>query len=184
MSRQIDTTMSFVFEELEPRIMYSADFAPGLADHAGWMPQAEVRSLDNDYGAVSAAQDSTARAKEIFFVDAGVQDYEQLVDDIRRTRDAQSEFEIVVLDASRDGVEQIGAALARHSGIAAVHIISHGTNAALQLGNTSLSTDTLAHYRDALAQWSNALSDDADVLLYGCDLAQEATGQALGSVSK
>jgi Domain of unknown function (DUF4347)/Cadherin-like/Bacterial Ig domain/Putative Ig domain len=170
--------MTHVFEELEPRIMYSADFAPALADDAGWLPHAEVRSLDDDADNAFSTQNSAARLREIFFVDASVQDHEQLIQDIQRARRSQGDAEIVLLDATRDGVEQIAQVLAQHQAVDAVHIIAHGDNAALQLGSARLSSETLVHYRDTLAQWAPALSADADILLYGCNVAREASGQA------
>ena len=79
---------------------------------------------------------------------------------------------------TRDGVEQISAILAESKGeYDAIHIISHGQEGEVSLGNTSLSTDNLGRYANDLASWSDSLSADADILFYGCDLAGNAEGE-------
>ena len=85
--------------------------------------------------------------------------------------------EIIVFDGSRDGVAQISAALAGKSGVSAVHILSHGADGELDLGTTRLTADTLSTYADAIAGWSSALAPGADILLYGCNVAQSHIGR-------
>ncbi len=168
--------MSFVFEELEPRIMYSADFAPGLVDEAGWQPDGQVRLAEDATPALSTQIEQ--RRKEVVFVDAGVVDYRSLIDAIDGERSAAAELEFFLIDADHDGVEQITTALEQRHDIAAVHIVSHGSAASLQLGNTSLDAQSLTRYVDALQQWRGALTSEADLLLYGCDVATGAQGEA------
>ncbi|MCZ0901261.1 DUF4347 domain-containing protein, partial [Microcoleus sp. HI-ES] len=52
-----------------------------------------------------------------------------------------------------------------------VHVFSHGNSGSLQLGSTTLNSDNLSQYESQLQGWRNALSDQADILLYGCDVA-------------
>ncbi|MEM1292317.1 MAG: DUF4347 domain-containing protein [Cyanobacteria bacterium P01_H01_bin.162] len=100
-------------------------------------------------------------------------------------RDAFAEFEananaeVIYLDAEQDGVAQISAALAGRSDLASVQIFSHGSEGHLQLGDTHLSNDTLGEYAEQIAEWNNALSAGGDLLLFGCDVAGDAAGQAL-----
>jgi len=49
---------------------------------------------------------------------------------------------------------------------------------AVRMGDAWLSEDTLSSYEAALSSWSEALAEDADLLLYGCDLAA-GEGEAL-----
>jgi hypothetical protein len=107
----------------------------------------------------------------LVFVDSSVRDHSALVASI------SPDAEIIVFDGSRDGVAQISAALAGQSGVSAVHILSHGADGELDLGTTSLTADTLSTYADAIAGWSSALVPGADILLYGCNVAQSHIGQ-------
>ena len=74
------------------------------------------------------------------------------------------------------GLEQITVALASRSGINSIHIISHGSPGSLQLGATKLSLTNLRTYAKQLQQWSAALADSAEILLYGCDVAAGEKG--------
>ena len=111
-------------------------------------------------------------------MDSGVAGHEQLVKDLRSGGPEGRSLEVVLLDSGRDGIEQITEALARSQDLDAVHIVSHGSQGAVQLGNVSLSAETLDAHADALASWGNALASDADILFYGCDLAGGESGAA------
>jgi predicted cupin superfamily sugar epimerase len=68
--------------------------------------------------------------------------------------------------------------LANRSDIASVHIVSHGAEGSLQLGASTINSDNLQAYSNSLQQWASALTADADILLYGCDVASGETGEA------
>ena len=103
-------------------------------------------------------------AKKIIIVDPTVQNYHQLVADI------PADTQVVVLDGARDGVEQITEILAGTSNLSAVHILSHGSQSSLKLGATYLNSKNLESYSNLLQQWQVNLSENADILLYACDL--------------
>ena len=116
---------------------------------------------------------------ELVFVDAEIEHYSQLLDALRELNDPTRELAIVVLSPDQDGIQQISTALARYRDLDAVHVLGHGTNGAMKLGATWLSTGNLDAYAGSIAQWQSALSSQADLLLYGCDLAADAKGQSL-----
>ena len=93
-----------------------------------------------------------------------------------RTRHATSTS--VVLDPDRDGVAQVTETLRDYTDLDAVHFVSHGADGRLQLGDTWLGSDNLDDYQDAVQTWQQALADDADLLIYGCNLAETGAGQA------
>ena len=109
---------------------------------------------------------------EIVFVDSAVPDYQTLLAGINP--DAQ----VIILDAKHDGVVQISAVLASQQDVSAVHIISHGGQGSLHLGSAFLSSATLSDYSEQLQIWSNSLTPEADILLYGCDVAAGTHGNA------
>ena len=124
--------------------------------------------------------DQAVVRRELVFVDANVVDYEQLVQDIlSRAEEEGHAFEVVLLSESRDGITQMSEVIAGFDELDAVHIVSHGTDRAVKLGNSWLQIDNLDGYAADIAGWGNALDVDADLLLYGCDLAAGEDGQAL-----
>ena len=58
----------------------------------------------------------------------------------------------------------------------AIEIISHGSEGTIQLGKSVLSNDSLSEYSSQLQQWGKALREEADILLYGCNVAANETG--------
>ena len=72
----------------------------------------------------------------------------------------------MVLDGDRDGIEQIGQELAGLSGLDAIHLITHGSQAELQLGTARLTLDSMVNgYADTLAEIGQALTSSADIEL-------------------
>ncbi|MBD2515327.1 DUF4347 domain-containing protein [Nostoc sp. FACHB-973] len=102
--------------------------------------------------------------QNIIFIDRAVIDYESLIAGI------QPGTSVVILDSTTDGVEQITQAL-QGGNFASVQIISHGSSGSLQLGTTLLNVNNLNSYTNQLQQWRNYLTEDADILLYGCNVA-------------
>lgn len=60
----------------------------------------------------------------------------------------------------------------------ALHIISHGSEGALYLGNTVLNQENLSAYSLQLAGIHGSLTQAGGILLYGCNVAQGDAGQA------
>ncbi len=115
--------------------------------------------------------------QELVIVDQAAEDYESLLDDLSEQAEGESLLHFVVLDADTDGVDQITDALENYQSLDAVHIISHGKDAALKLGNTWLHTNNLDGYAAQIANWGDAFASHADIMLYGCNLAESDTGQ-------
>ncbi len=116
---------------------------------------------------------------EVVFIDGGVDDAETLLDGLRGNREDHTQWLVLELSADEDGIDQITHALSKLSGVDAVHILSHGDGEGIQLGNTRLDVDTAAGYAGEIASWANSLDADADLLIYGCDLASTASGRDL-----
>jgi Domain of unknown function (DUF4347)/Bacterial Ig-like domain/Cadherin domain len=111
--------------------------------------------------------------KEVAFVDTGVTDYQTLVDGIR------AGVEVVLLDAGQDGLAQMALWAQSHSGYDAIHVLSHGTQGSIFLGNTELNQTLLSagQVEHELSSIGTALNVGGDILLYGCDVAQYTAGQ-------
>ncbi|PAY20765.1 hypothetical protein CKO51_04555 [Rhodopirellula sp. SM50] len=174
---------------LERRLLFSATpVAPPEAIAASPEPGAEtlpyVHSSPSEATSIGgssgeAEQDGEQQKRlELVFVDAGVDEYQQLIDDLRAGNE-HADLEIYLLDASRDGVRQIGEILEGYADVDAIHVLSHGNDGKLRLGDTVLDDRSLAGYAGELARWGASLSDEADVLLYGCELAETAAGRTM-----
>ncbi|WP_373544705.1 NPCBM/NEW2 domain-containing protein [Chamaesiphon sp.] len=107
----------------------------------------------------------------IAFVDPSIDDARSVMANLK------SDVKIF-LDPTRDGITQITEALKNYRGLSGIDIISHGSVANLQLGNSSLNANSLSQYTHDLQQWKTALSSEADILIYGCNVAAGASGQA------
>jgi hypothetical protein len=169
----------FCVEALEPRLLYSADLGASLLAPALVSPVAEHRLLEAEAPPADAATaaEQTAQAREIVFVDAATPDAGRLIADI--TNQSGRAIEVVEIGADEDGLARISDELAARQDISAVHIISHGSDGAVQLGSSVLDLDAVQARSALLAGWSSALSDEADVLIYGCDVAQTEVGREL-----
>ncbi|MEZ2239844.1 DUF4347 domain-containing protein, partial [Microcoleus sp.] len=109
-------------------------------------------------------------ATTIAFIDSALDDRQTLHNGIA------PETEVISLNGLRNGVEQITQALASRSGITSIHIISHGSPGSLQLGAIKLSLTNLKTYAEQLQRWSTALVENAEILLYGCEVAAGEAG--------
>ncbi|MGI9406963.1 MAG: DUF4347 domain-containing protein, partial [Hyphomicrobiaceae bacterium] len=102
--------------------------------------------------------------------DAGVTDVQDLIAGI------DPSAEIIFLDVNRDGMEQIAEVAAGRSEIDAIHILSHGEPGEITLGNTVLNAASITgEHADELATIRTALSEEADLLIYGCNFGQDAS---------
>ncbi|MEB3232298.1 MAG: FG-GAP-like repeat-containing protein [Leptolyngbyaceae bacterium] len=120
---------------------------------------------------VPSVSGASTSPKTLLFIDASVDNLDYFLDGV------DSRVEIVLLDPTQDGIVQISSALANYSDVSSLQIVSHGSTGALQLGNTTLNAATVGTYQDELLGWSQALSDGADILLFGCNVAEGTTGE-------
>ncbi|QDU99025.1 cadherin-like domain-containing protein [Lignipirellula cremea] len=117
--------------------------------------------------------------QELVVIDPAAADYQQLVDDLLAQETSTRRFEVVLLDGDRDGLEQLGEILARYNNLDAVHLVSHGAAGVIQLGSSQLQLENVGAYAGSLVGWRDALGADADLLIYGCDLAASEDGRTL-----
>ena len=131
-------------------------------------------TIQNQVGAVN-------QTLELVFIDSSVSNFEQLAADLRNAASADPgrKLELVALDNSKDGIAQITSALLRYRGVDGIHIVSHGGTGQVQIGSTWLSMNNLDTYRNAISAWQYSLSEEADILFYGCNLAGSDEGQQL-----
>jgi hypothetical protein len=196
-----------IFEPLENRVLLSADPAFLGADLQQWdiLPDLQatmVISVDHLFDTTVAADNggsnnpesgpilllnpvtgaaaNSSPRQEIVFVDGGVTDYQTIIDSISGPDQTRNDsLEIIILDGDRDGLAQIGEALAAYRGeLSAIHIISHGSSGELNLGSGSVDIENLKADSAQFGAWTSSLREDGDILLYGCNVAEGETGIA------
>ena len=89
---------------------------------------------------------------------------------------------VVAVDGQSDPVEQMGAVIRAGDGIRSVRIISHGSDGTIWLGGRAINSDYLLSRSEEVSEWAAHLSDDADLLLYGCDVASNESGKAFAGL--
>ncbi len=111
------------------------------------------------------------RAQSLVVVDAAVNNYQYLL------TNRLLGIDVHILDGQQDGIAQLQT-LFQAKYLSSLHLICQGAPGQLQLGTTLLSEINLWVYADAIRQWRSSLSDNAEIFIYGCDLAANRVGQA------
>ncbi|WP_052085000.1 Ig-like domain-containing protein, partial [Comamonas testosteroni] len=145
--------------------------AAGGAEHAVDTASALRHALTAEAQRMTEGSSGAPQRQEVVFVDNRVQDYQQLISGLKPGT------EVVVLDSSKDGLQQIADYLDGRSGIDVVHVLSHGDTGKVQLGNLWLDSQNLASHSQALASLGKALNADGDILLYGCEIGADGAGR-------
>jgi Ca2+-binding RTX toxin-like protein len=124
--------------------------------------------------ALSPVLETTAPsgAPTFVFVDKGLAGLTALV----QTLDPS--WTVVLIDPAIDGLSQIQQALAGHTGVAAIHLLTHGAPGQLSLGSGWVNEETLGQSAHLLARIGESLAPGADILIYGCRVAEGEQGAA------
>ncbi|MBD2612783.1 DUF4347 domain-containing protein [Nostoc punctiforme FACHB-252] len=112
--------------------------------------------------------------QSIVFVDLSIPEVEQILQGL--TADL-----IIPLQSEQDSITQITETLSNYDDLLGVHIISHGSSGQLELGDSLVNLQTLSSRSQDLRTWADALAPDADILLYGCNVAAGTVGSTFVS---
>jgi hypothetical protein len=172
-----------LIEALEPRLLFSGDAAGAAVGEAiAWAAPASAAESAVAWTAPVAADASmqAAAPRELAVVDARVPDVGRLLQSLDAQRAAGRPIDVLVLGAGEDALQVLDAELAASDvPYRAVHFFGHGTAGSMQLGATSLDLATVRANAGSIAGWSDGLSADADLLLWGCDTGAGAAGAVL-----
>lgn len=86
-------------------------------------------------------------------------------------------WEVLRISAGSDGLDQMLDALEGRDDLTAVHIFSHGAEGEIRLGDLVLDADAMEARAGDLARLGEFLTDDGDLLIYGCDVAAGFIGE-------
>uniref|UniRef100_UPI0035B489A0 DUF4347 domain-containing protein n=1 Tax=Zoogloea sp. TaxID=49181 RepID=UPI0035B489A0 len=129
-------------------------------------------STDLAPAAVQSAA-TAAPAQSVVFVDGQLPNAGVLASNIANGA------QVVILDPTRDALQQMQDTLAGRQGLQSIHILSHGSQGEVTLGDLRLNQGNLASHAGALAAIGASLATDGDILLYGCDIGAGSEGHAL-----
>ncbi|NWC54695.1 DUF4347 domain-containing protein, partial [Pseudomonas tolaasii] len=168
---------------LEPRMLFDGAVAATVADVAqpDSHPTADAAKTPtgdhpvaskNTHGQADApaAAPVAVPGQTVVFVDARVKDSASLLQGVAPGA------QVVQLDGSKDGLQQIADYLDTHQGVSSVQIIAHGNAGDLWLGTTYLSADNVAARSAVLGQIGKDMNVGGDILIYGCYTAEGERG--------
>ncbi|MFJ2479372.1 Ig-like domain-containing protein [Pseudomonas sp. NPDC087598] len=170
---------------LEPRMLFDGAVAATVADTAAQAdshptadaaktPTADHPSVSKDtHGQADAAPAASPVAvpgQSVVFVDSRVKDADSLL------KGVAPGTQVVKLDASKDGLQQIADYLGQHQGVSSVQIIAHGNAGDLWLGDSYLSADNVAQRSAILGEIGKDMNVGGDILIYGCYTAEGERG--------
>ncbi|MFL1495603.1 Ig-like domain-containing protein, partial [Pseudomonas antarctica] len=170
---------------LEPRMLFDGAVAATVADTAAQAdshttadaaktPTADqpVASKDThgQADATPAVSPVAVPGQSVVFVDSRVKDADSLLQGIAPGT------QVVKLNATQDGLQQIADYLDQHQGVSSVQIIAHGNAGDLWLGNSYLSADNVAQRSAILGEIGKDMNVGGDILIYGCYTAEGDRG--------
>ncbi|MBL8856037.1 MAG: DUF4347 domain-containing protein, partial [Planctomycetaceae bacterium] len=187
-------------EELERRVFMSAsplgvfvpeaDLVNNLAtqDHDladpiwAWSPESpdQVDEWNPTHSAGSTQSDATNPSNEwerrVVFVDARVEDQSRLLSGL-----GLDGADVYSIGAGSNGIDFMSNVLESYAAnsVTTVAIVSHSGTGTLLAGNVELTHENFVQYARKFEPWSDALSENADILLLGCELAKYESGRRL-----
>lgn len=146
---------------LEPRLLFDGAAVATAVDVL------DENSFE-DTQAESTAKENSVEKNSIAFVDKNLKDVDTIVEDLEDTG-----LEVKLIDEKSDSVQQLLDGLENNKIYDEIHIYSHGDKGQITLGNITLSSENISEYEQKFKELSSSLSQDADILLYGCKVAYD-----------
>ena len=194
----LEESTALKFEAVEPRVLFSATAIDPVevsegAHHSLPQVQEEAPAMQQETPAASTSGDSElahpnedaiieglnfqasnlegTKTNQVVFVSAGLFDAIYLADNL------DPAYEVFLIEPGTDAIEQIASALEGRTDISAIHLLGHGEEGRLLLGDTELDAESMqGQHRAFLEAIGSTLSDDADILIYGCDFTSGEVG--------
>lgn len=115
---------------------------------------------------------ASSNRKDVIVVDSRVEGWQALVAKLPPSA------EVVVLDSHQNGLQQIADYLSAHGPVDGLHVLSHGWEGDLWIGNTYLDKAGLEQNAALLKEIGQGLKSGGDIMLYACDVAKGEDGLA------
>ena len=125
----------------------------------------------SDYFDTSAFQSDSI--SELYIVDRSVSGFDRIVSEIPEGS------EIIYIDSVSSGINQISEALNNYSEIDSLHIFTEGNYRQIMVGGDVITQDNIGNFKGEFSSWQDNLSQNADILFYGCSIAKDEVGQGV-----
>ena len=152
---------------LEQRIMLAGDAGAACEVSTACDATTQPTQVDSADAVVSHT---------IVFIDSSLENLETLTDGLPR------DSELVLLNSRDDALAQVSRVLSQRAGVSAVHIVTHGRAGELSLGDQTIDATLLTERSGEIRSWANAMTDNADILIYGCEAGQGSAGAEFTSL--
>ena len=174
MKRQHEPPRTALWERLEDRILFDAVPDGDLTSFFAGAAEAEQSSVDaRTAGDASADMHADTSGHELIFVDTAVEQLDELI----AALPTDGSYELIFIDPTRGGLEQLAEVLSERSQVDAIHILSHGADGQISLGDELLDQALLGQRVNELQTIGDGLKSGGDILFYGCNLAESELGQ-------
>ncbi|MEJ8856076.1 DUF4347 domain-containing protein [Variovorax robiniae] len=162
-------TATAMAEQAQPQAVHDAPDAHN-ADLMQALQRANAQAVAPvDAGGARSAD--TAHPANVYFIDRSLPDVDTLV------KDLGPNAEVHFIEPGQDGIQAIADVLQGRTDVASIQILSHGSEATVQLGTATLDAASMqGQYHDLLVAIGHSLSADGDILIYGCDFGAGADG--------
>ena len=151
------------------------------ADRGGETEYAEQSGADADKPApaldgVPAAANADAHGRELVIINSSVKDAQSIIDALGDNTD------VLFLEKGTDALDAINEYLdAKGIKYDAIHIVSHGNAGYFVLNGEIIDAQSVANDPASWANIGKHLSDNGDIMIYGCNVAGSLDGQMLVS---
>jgi VCBS repeat-containing protein len=143
---------------LEPRILFDG---AALATAVDVIDNATIENISGTLSPQTAQ-------KQVAFVDTNIENSQTIKDEL-----TNNNIEVHLVDSFED----ISTILDTKEGIDTIHIYSHGADGEIKIANESLNKNSIDSYKSLIDSIKNSTDDDADMLLYGCNIAKSDSGR-------
>jgi VCBS repeat-containing protein len=160
---------------LEPRILFDGAAVETAVDVLDNSSFENSQNSDNtqDTNIENIYSERTTQKKDVVFIDNSLENYDFLVDKL------SPYSELFLIDNRQDGLIQIDNILSNMQEVDSIHILAHGSDSNINIGSSSINKDNLSFFYKQLEGIGSYLSEDGDILLYGCNIASSEDGKDL-----
>ncbi|UDQ97277.1 DUF4347 domain-containing protein [Lentisphaerota bacterium WC36G] len=158
----------------------STDYTGGKDRNADWVLEytenGEEVDLKDVYFADSDLLDDitieTSEQRELYVINGILPDKETIIDGLP----ADAEY---VIMTGENGLESLLSSLEGRGEYDAIHLITNGGKGYFRMGYDAVDGDYVAQNQDSFAELGDSITEDGDILVYGCELTAVDEGVSL-----
>ena len=166
----------FRLERCETRLLFSADILP--LDYDPIIASNDTHHLQLKSESTAGTEQSntlvTDSTYQLVFIDSRVADLDRILVEMG---DANSQVIIRIIDQSEDALTAMNQTIMQQQNISSMHIISHASSGILDIGSSAVDLKSLLTRQQWISNWQEQLNTEADILIYGCDVASDEDGE-------